>query len=327
MSFTRRLSNHLGLSLRPASRRETPAARPTFRPTLEALEDRWVPSTLTVTTNLDSGLGSLRAEIAAAKNGDTIVFAPSLNGQTITLTSGELLIRHSITIAGPGAGNLTVSGNHASRVFDLGNGAHSVALSGLTISNGFSSSYAGGIFVSSGHALTVSGCTLSNNSASNAGGGMFNAGTLTVSGSTLSGNSAYHGGGIYNALGTLTVSGSTLSSNSATSGGGIYSDGGSITVSASTLSTNVASSHGGGIFNGNISGGTATVSGCTLSGNSAAAGGGIYNSGTATVKNSSSITGNTAPAGFGADVYNLSVLYLDSTSTISILDGNPWVRI
>src|SRR4051794_27469900 len=36
-----------------------------FRPTLEALEDRWVPSTLTVTNNLDSGAGSLRAEIAA----------------------------------------------------------------------------------------------------------------------------------------------------------------------------------------------------------------------------------------------------------------------
>ena len=91
----------------------------TFRPTLEALEHRWVPSTLTVTNNLDSGAGSLRADIATAKNGDTILFAPSLNGQTITLTSGELLIKRNLTIAGPGAGNLTVSGNHASRVFEL----------------------------------------------------------------------------------------------------------------------------------------------------------------------------------------------------------------
>jgi len=41
-----------------------------------------VPSTLTVTNNLDSGLGSLRAEIAAAKSGDTISFATSLNTQT-----------------------------------------------------------------------------------------------------------------------------------------------------------------------------------------------------------------------------------------------------
>ena len=74
MSFTHWLSSHLGLSLRPASRRKTPAARPTFRPTLEALEDRWVPSTLTVKNNLDSGTGSLRAAITAAHSGDIIVF-------------------------------------------------------------------------------------------------------------------------------------------------------------------------------------------------------------------------------------------------------------
>jgi hypothetical protein len=48
---------------------------------------------------------------------------------------------------------------------------------------------------------------------------------------------------------------------------------------------------------------------------------------TVTVKNSSSIAGNTAPAGFGADVYNLAVLYLDSTSTIGVLNGNPAMPI
>jgi hypothetical protein len=58
------------------------------------------------------------------------------------------------------------------------------------------------------------------------------------------------------------------------------------------------------------------------------AGGGIYNSAPSprfssivTVENLSSIIGNTAPAGFGADVYNLGVLYLDNTSTIGVLDG------
>jgi hypothetical protein len=98
---------------------------------------------------------------------------------------------------------------------------------------------------------------------------------------------------------TLTVSGSTLSGNCATYGGGIYN-----------------------AFS------VATVSGSTLSGNSATtAGGGVYNTGTATVKNSSSITGNIAPVGAGADAYNSGVLYLDSTSTMGILDGNPAVRI
>src|SRR5439155_26805129 len=107
MSFTRWLSNPLGLSPRSVSRKKTPAARPTFRPTLEALEDRWVPSTLTVLNNLDSGAGSLRAEIAAAHNSDTIVFASRLNGQTITLTSGELYIRKNLTIATTRAGPQT----------------------------------------------------------------------------------------------------------------------------------------------------------------------------------------------------------------------------
>jgi hypothetical protein len=336
-----------------------------------------VPSTLTVTNNLDSGAGSLRADIAAAHNGDTIVFAPSLDGQTITLTSGELLIRKNLIIAGPGAGELTVSGNNASRVFEVAK-LRQVTLSGLTISKGVASGPQpgdlGGGILNHG-TLTVSGSTLSGNSAglggsilndgtltvSNStltgnsaaqggginnqgtltvsgstlssnvglgsisyGGGIMNFGTLTVSGSTLSGNSAWRGGGIMNG-GTATVSdGSTLSGNSAQTGGGILNDG-TLTVSNSTLTGNSAS-YGGGINNQ----GTLTVSGSTLSGNVAtSAGGGIYNyvTGTATVKNSSSITGNAAPLGFGADVDNQGVLYLDSSSIIGILDGNYPVPI
>src|SRR6516225_998625 len=59
----------------------SPGKRFTFRPQLEALEDRWMPSILTVTTPGDPvdsyGIpspGSLRYEIAAAQNGDTINF-------------------------------------------------------------------------------------------------------------------------------------------------------------------------------------------------------------------------------------------------------------
>ena len=67
-------------------------------------------STVTVMNNHDSGPGSLRAAIAAAASGDTIQFANSLKGQTITLTTGELDITTSLNIDGPGAGLLTVSG-------------------------------------------------------------------------------------------------------------------------------------------------------------------------------------------------------------------------
>ena len=92
---------------------------------------------MTVTNNLDSGRGSLRYEIAHVHNNDTIAFAPSLDGQTITLTTGQLAINKNLTIQGPGAGQLTISGGGAngSRVFDVAGGTN-VTLSGLTISNG-----------------------------------------------------------------------------------------------------------------------------------------------------------------------------------------------
>jgi hypothetical protein len=323
MAFTHWLSNHLGLSLRPASRRNTAAARTTFRPRLEALEDRALPSTLTVSNNLDNSArspliaGSLRAEIAVAQDGDSIVFDSSLNGRTITLTSGELLITHSLAINGPGAGYLTVSGNHASRVFEVAQ-ATTVTLSGLTISNGsVTGNSGGGRGILNNGTLTVSNSTLSGNSAYKTGAGIYNNGTLTLSSSTLSKNSAPYGGGIWNtATGTLTVNSSTLSKNSAAHGGGILNNG-TLTVSNSTLSDNFgfgSKSVGGGIANYQ---GTLTVSGSTLSGNSATHGGGIYNTATLTVNNSSSITGNTAD-----DVYNGGVLYCEaSTSAIGVLDG------
>jgi hypothetical protein len=286
-----------------------------------------VPSTLTVTNNLDSGAGSLRADVAAARSGDTIVFDPSLNGQTITLTSGELLINKNLTITGPGASQLTISGDNASRVFEVAAGTHhqpgQLSLSGLTISNG------DGVFAA-GSSHTNDGD----------GGAILNNGTLTISNSILSGNSAGNadfGGAIEN-NGTLTVDGCTLTGNSAgqySAGmngyGGAIANFGTLTVSASLLSASLLSNNsaaiGGGIFNV----GTATVnSGTTLSGNSATAYGGGYmagNTGTVTVKNHSSITGNTAPAGSGPDVYNLGTLYLDITSIIGILNGNPVMPI
>src|SRR5207237_9801889 len=105
-------------------------------PRLEALEDRTVPSTLIVTSPADSGTGSLRAEIAAAQSGDTIDFAPSLAGQTITLTSGELAINTSLNIEGLGADELTISGNNASRVFDISGSTTNVEIADLTIADG-----------------------------------------------------------------------------------------------------------------------------------------------------------------------------------------------
>jgi hypothetical protein len=258
-----------------------------------------VPSTVTVLNSHDSGSGSLRAAIAAAHNGDTITFAPSLAGQTITLSTGELLIKQSITITGPGAGQLAVSGDNASRVFEVSKNA-TVALSGLTISNGYvvaaatksglDTTIGDGAGILNHGVLTVSGTTLSRNTAimssgpvnaSCEGGGIGSDGTLTVSNSTLSYNSAEGGGGIGNERGgTLTVNNNCiLSDNTAYGGGGIDSEG-TATISGSQLLNNSAN-RGGGIANW----ATMTVSGCVLSNNSAVTkyiggppgqGGGIY---------------------------------------------------
>ena len=45
-------------------------------------------------------------------------FASGLTG-TLTLTTGELVVGHNVTIQGPGPKALTVSGNDASRVFHV----------------------------------------------------------------------------------------------------------------------------------------------------------------------------------------------------------------
>jgi hypothetical protein len=135
-----------------------------FVPRIEALEDRTVPSTLTVTNNLDTGVagdGSLRGEIAAAASGDTINFDPSLAHQTITLTSGELAISKSLDIEGPGADQLTVSGNNASRLFDISSGV-TATIAGMTMTDGLANGSAPVLPSAGGAILNFGSLTLAN---------------------------------------------------------------------------------------------------------------------------------------------------------------------
>ncbi|HEY7156909.1 MAG TPA: hypothetical protein VH575_23275, partial [Gemmataceae bacterium] len=102
-----------------------------------------MPSTLLVTSAADDGSsGTLRAVLAAAQNGDTIQFAQDLDGQTITLTQGQLAVNNSVDIAGPGANQLAISGNAASRIFAIGGGTN-VTISGLTLTDGLATDGAG----------------------------------------------------------------------------------------------------------------------------------------------------------------------------------------
>ena len=226
----------------PRGSRSLASQRHRFRPRLEGLEERTVLSTLTVLNTLDKGAGSLRDTITNAKSGDTIVFAPSLNGQTITLTSDELTINKSLDIEGPGASLLAISGNDANRVFDISEG-NTVTIAGLTIThgraksaggNGTSGAPGGGI-LNAGSTLTIANDILSYNEAVNsdfgAGGGAIgnrNGATLSVTGSTFIGNQAIGrdgggvagGGAISNDGATATVTGSTFAGNRAVGGNG-----------------------------------------------------------------------------------------------------------
>jgi hypothetical protein len=265
------------------------------------LEDRTVFSANTYLVNLvgDAGSGSgtsgdIRYCINQADNpanaGSTITFDTSaLGSNNITLTKGQLLIADNMTITGPGASKLTLSGNNASRVFNISATTAQVTISGLTISSG-SAAYGGGI-VNLG-SLTVSDCALSANAASSAGGAICNiGGTLTVSGSSLSGNSATASGGGVSNSGTATLSNSTLSGNSALLGGGVlnYKQGATLTVNESSAVIDNTAAFGGGIWNNS----TVTVSASTLSANSATEGGGVVNIGTLRL-DKSTLSGNSA---------------------------------
>lgn len=294
-------------------------------------------ATLTVTNTNDSGAGSLRQALTDAANGDTINFHSSLNGQTITLTSGELLLTKNVAISGPGANTLAVDANHTSRAFNIAPG-RDVTISGLTITNGSAPlpyRWGGGIYNDHG-ALTLDNCTISGNAAvQGGGGGIYNDGNdgsaiVTITNCTINGNSAWPGGGIYNYRGTVTITNSTLSGNLDTgsnAGGAIFNQG-TLTIISTTFSGN-SSTSGGAIYNAGFNPSTLStlaVTNSTFSGNSASSGGGIYNdfAGMATMTNCT-FSGNSAGGspnfihdGTGGAIWNAQTF----TMTNCTLSGN-----
>ena len=270
-------------------------------------------ATITVTSTADSGPGTLRAALASAASGDTIDVT-GVSG-TIPLTSGELLVSKSVTIHGPGPAALTVSGEYASRVFNV-TGAN-VTIRGLTIAYGYGNLNGAGINAggSPGSVIAVSDCVVNNNYSSTNGGGIFNSPGLamTISNCTICGNYAGAvGGGIYNDHSTITVVASTLNNNSAwLVGGGIMNDGQSggssatLTISASTCSSNSAWTGGGIVNYGKSGSATLRINACTFSGNWNSAGGGAIHSygsgGIATVDIGDTILNEGAS---GANIYN-----------------------
>src|SRR2546430_5360514 len=152
-------------------------------------------ATITVINTNDSGPGSLRQALVNANDGDTINFDPALNGQTINLTSAELVVDKNITISGPGPDLLAISRSSGTfRIFHVMPGL-TVTIAGLMISTGDAHFDFGGGILNDHAALTLTNCAVDANVASYGGGGIYDdddggSAKLNIVGSTVSGNSA-----------------------------------------------------------------------------------------------------------------------------------------
>ena len=303
------------IPLAPAQRIPTKANRPA--------------DTITVTNTNDSGPGSLRQALVDANDGDTINFAVT---GTINLTSGELVIDKSITIAGPGSDQLAVGlhipQNHF-RVFHV-MASPSVTIEGLTI--GPSLFFYGCGILNDQATLTINNCAVTGNNGQTLGAGISNGGTLTINNSSITGNVLeYQGSGVgISSSGTLIINNSIIRDNISgkgqTDGGGIDSSG-MLEITNSTIDDNSVGGPGGGISNS----GNAIITSSTISGNSSGGGypgpqtgpgfgGGILNGGTLTITNST-ISGNSALTinqgpGCGGGIGNSGSLQI-ANSTIS----------
>ncbi|WP_257899797.1 Ig-like domain-containing protein [Pseudomonas tolaasii] len=146
----------------------------------KAMSDyQWGLATWTATNNANTGVGSLRAAIASAQNGDIVTFS---SGMTVQLTS-ELLVNKNITVDGDlnndGVADVTLDGQYRTRVIEITSGS-TVTLDGLVITRGLVSGTGG----NGGYGATGA-----------MGGGIFNAGILTLNNVSVTGNAAAGGGG------------------------------------------------------------------------------------------------------------------------------------
>jgi len=210
----------------------------------------------------DSGVGTLRQAVLDTCADGVITFATNVVG-TIVLTTDDLALFRGVTITGPGADQLSISGNGSYRIFSV-YAAGSVTITGITMEqgNGFGtgpSGYGGGIFVGSG-SLVLDSVTLKGNVASNAGGGVYlnGGGSNEVRNSTFADNNSGGCGAIINDNGSdLSIVNSTFSGNFTTSGNGgaLCTDQASTTIQNSTIAGNSAAGDGGGIILGTEFGG------------------------------------------------------------------------
>lgn len=245
-------------------------------------------ATFTVTTTADNqsngcnlGLCTLREAVNdanASPGDDTINFQAGIAG-TILLIDGHLPITSNITINGPNARNLSVSGNNSSRIFVVSGSNVTANISRLTITNGNAQPIligstligdGGAILNAAGATLNLTEVTVSGNSATSLGGAiatravspLLTTTTTNITRSAIFNNTAIAGGGGLSNVGVdvfgtglltaayTTITNSTITQNNASAeGGGLSNDGGIVSLNNNTISHNQSAVAGGGIVN------------------------------------------------------------------------------
>ncbi|QQS34080.1 MAG: carboxypeptidase regulatory-like domain-containing protein [Acidobacteriota bacterium] len=304
----------------------TATATPTATPTPSCTVDP------VVTTLADSGVGSLRQAVIDACPSSEITFALPFaargengtdGGDTITLT-GEIAIAIPLTITGPGADQLTISGDNVGRHFSI-SGANIVNISGVTMTqgNGIGASDSGGCGAVrvAGATVNLIGTVITNNSAGNFGGGICNiAGTVNITDSTVSNNTALVGGSYYdtNNVSVLNIVRSTFTGNTATTNGatgGAIDTVANLSIINSTISGNTKTGTGNGSAGGILSFADVLIESSTITNNSStgtdSAGGVRSFAGLFTIRNSiiaANVNNGTMPdvvGAFTSQGYNL----------------------
>ncbi len=305
-------------------------------------------ATLTVTTNTDSGAGSLRQAILDANAGDTITFA---SGYTISLET-PLVINKNLTIDGENLG-VYLSGQSKTGIFNINN--TTVVLNDLILTQALNDSDNSAAIFNNHGTITIENCIFSSNLSEvvvdsghvngyygGMGGAIINNGSMTINNSHMANNMARDftgrayglGGAIYN-NGTLTINKGTFSNNNALTygnanggrGGVIYNASGTLNIndsyfyinSAQDVNTPAQYGQGGVIYN---AAGSLLLKSSLLVLNTAKENGGAVANAASAVLINNTLVRNEANLGNGGGVFSSNTISMTNNTLVVNIAGS-----